>query len=300
MNQYPHKPGRNSQAALGGKDTASSWLVANRKTMLRWFGMLVGLVASTSVQAGEVERLYVIDCGFAHAEDQSLWSPGVNTGVPIDFSDNCYLIRHSSKGYVLWDTGITDRLAALPRGQLVAPLRTTWYRKQTLEASLALIGVKPSEVHTVAISHAHPDHVGNLDAFPDATVIMQKSEWQAAMALPQRPFNPDHKTELIEGDKDLFGDGSLTILSTPGHTAGHQSLLVHLKKTGYVLLTGDAVHFQSNWDNRRVPGFNADKEKTLASMDKLARVLDDKHAQLWINHDKPSSDARRQAPAFYE
>jgi len=58
--------------------------------------------------------------------------------------------------------------------------------------------------------------------------------------------------------------------------------------------------FQSNWDNRRVPGFNSDKEKTLASIDKLARVLDDKHAQLWINHDKPSNDARLHAPAFYE
>jgi N-acyl homoserine lactone hydrolase len=96
------------------------------------------------------------------------------------------------------------------------------------------------------------------------------------------------------------GDGSLTVLSTPGHTLGHQSLLVHLKKTGDVVLSGDAVHFQSNWDNRRVPGFNADKAQSMASMEKLAHVLADKHAQLWINHDKPSSDARRHAPEFYE
>jgi N-acyl homoserine lactone hydrolase len=120
------------------------------------------------------------------------------------------------------------------------------------------------------------------------------------MALPQKPFGAEHKTELLDGDKDLFGDGSLTILSTPGHTAGHQSLLVHLNKTGYVLLTGDAVHFQSNWDNRRVPGFNADRQILLDSMDKLARIADEKHAQLWINHDKSSSDARRYAPEFYD
>jgi N-acyl homoserine lactone hydrolase len=93
--------------------------------------------------------------------------------------------------------------------------------------------------------------------------------------------------------KDLLGDGSLTILSTPGHTPGHQSLLVHLKKTGYLVLSGDVVHFQSNWDYRR-------KAQSAASMEKIARVLADKHAQLWINHDKPSSDARRHAPAFYE
>jgi N-acyl homoserine lactone hydrolase len=105
---------------------------------------------------------------------------------------------------------------------------------------------------------------------------------------------------LLEGDKDLFGDGSLTIIATPGHTPGHQSLLVHLEKTGYVVLSGDVVHFQSNWDNRRVAGFNFDKGQSSASMEKIARILEDKHAQLWINHDKPSSDARRHAPDFYE
>src|SRR5215471_21490505 len=98
------------------------------------------LLASAPAWAGEVERLYVIDCGNAHAEDQSLWSPGVNVNVPIDFSDNCYLVRHSTAGYLLWDTGITDRVAALPRGQAVPPLRQTWYRKQTIVAALEAIG----------------------------------------------------------------------------------------------------------------------------------------------------------------
>jgi N-acyl homoserine lactone hydrolase len=258
------------------------------------------VLSATVARAGEIDRLYVIDCGWAHAEDQSLWSPGVNAGVPIDFSDNCYLIHHTSEGYLLWDTGITDRLAALPQGQTVAPLRQTWHRSQTLVAALAAIGVSPADVHYVAISHIHPDHVGNLDAFPDATVIMQKKEWDAAMALPQKPFSAAHRTELLEGDKDLFGDGSLTALSTPGHTLGHQSLLIHLLKTGYVVLTGDAVHFQSNWENRRVPGFNADKAQSSSSMEKIARIVDEKHAQLWINHDKPSSDARRHAPEYYD
>jgi N-acyl homoserine lactone hydrolase len=251
-------------------------------------------------QAGEVDRLYVIDCGWAHALDQSRWSPGINAGVPIDLSDNCYLIHHSSEGYLLWDTGITDRLAALPEGQTVPALGQTWHRTQTLVAALAAFGVKPADVRYVALSHWHPDHTGNLDEFPDATVIIQKAEWDYAMALPQKPFSPDHKSQLIEGDKDLFGDGSLIILSTPGHTPGHQSLLVHLVRTGDVVLSGDVVHFQSNWDNRRVPDFNYDKAQSSASMEKIARVLDEKHAQLWINHDKPSSDARRHAPGFYE
>src|SRR6516165_1049515 len=268
--------------------------------MLRLLLDLALALISASGRAGEVERLFVIDCGFAHAEDQSLWSPGVNIGVPIDFSDNCYLIRHSSEGYLLWDTGITDRLAALPQGQAVPPLRQIWYRTQALVAALDAIRVKPHDISYVAVSHVHPDHVGNVDVFPEATLIMQRREWEAALALPQKPFNPEHKAELLDGDKDLFGDGSLTILSTPGHTVGHQSLLVYLNKTGYVLLTGDAVHFRSNWDNRRVPAFNADRERSMASMEKLARIAEEKHAQLWINHDKPSSDTRRHLPEFYE
>lgn len=258
------------------------------------------LVGALPAWAGEVNRLYVIDCGWAHAADQSRWSPGVDVGVPIDFSDNCYLAHHSSDGYLLWDTGITDRVAAVPDGVRVQPLAQTWHRTQTLVAALATVGVKPSDVRYVALSHVHPDHAGNVEEFPDATLVIQKAEWDFAMGLTQKPFRPEHKAQLIEGDRDLFGDGSLTLLSTPGHTPGHQSLLVHLAKTGNVLLSGDAVHFQSNWDNRRVPGFNFDRAQSLASMDKIARVLDEKHAQLWINHDKPSSDARRHAPEFYE
>src|SRR5258708_21002883 len=120
------------------------------------------------------------------------------------------------------------------------------------------------------------------------------------MGLPQKPFSPEHKAQLIEGDKDLFGDGSVVLVSTPGHTPGHQSLLVKLPKAGAVLLTGDAVHFKDNWDNRRVPAFNADKDQTIAAMQRIADFLAKEQAKLWINHDKPSSDARRHAPEFYE
>ena len=261
--------------------------------------VILSLVAG-SARAGDVDRLYVIDCGWAHAVDQSLWSPGVNVGVPIDFSDNCYLMHHTSEGYLLWDTGITDRLAGLPEGQSVQATGQTWHRTQTLVAALAALGIKPADVHYIGISHVHPDHIGNVEQFSQSTLIIQKAEWDYGLTLPLKPFRPEHKAQLIEGDKDLFGDGCLTILSTPGHTPGHQSLLVRLRKTGYVVLSGDAVHFESNWEHRRVPAFNIDKAQSAASMEKIARIIADKHAQLWINHDKPSSDARRHAPEFYE
>jgi N-acyl homoserine lactone hydrolase len=268
--------------------------------MQRFFLTVILLVFAASARAGEVDRLYVIECGAAHIVDQSRWSPGINVGVPIDFSDNCYLIHHTTAGYMLWDTGITDRLAALPEGQTNPAIGMTWHRAKTLIASLDALGVKPADVRHIAISHVHPDHSGNVDEFPDATLLMQKAEKDYLLTLPLKPFNPEHKMELLEGDKDLFGDGSVTILSTPGHTPGHQSLLVHLPKTGYVVLSGDLAHFQTNWDNRRIPAFNADKDKSAASMEKVAHILEEKHAQFWINHDKPTSDAQRHAPEFYE
>jgi N-acyl homoserine lactone hydrolase len=94
----------------------------------------------------------------------------------------------------------------------------------------------------------------------------------------------------------VFGDGSVVIISTPAHTPGHQSLLVRLPKTGTVVLSGDAVHFKANWDNRRVPPFNTDKDKTLASMQRIADIVAKENGQLWINHDKPQTDCHWSAP----
>ena len=92
----------------------------------------------------------------------------------------------------------------------------------------------------------------------------------------------------------------MTIISTPGHTPGHQSLLVKLPKTGAILLSGDAIHFRSNWDNRRVPSINFDRDKTMASMQRIADVMAKESAQLWINHDKAQRETLNMAPSYYD
>jgi glyoxylase-like metal-dependent hydrolase (beta-lactamase superfamily II) len=98
----------------------------------------------------------------------------------------------------------------------------------------------------------------------------------------------------------VFGDGSVTVIATPGHTPGHQSLLVKLPNTGAIVLSGDAVHFKSNWENRGVPVGNFNKEQTLASMQKISDILTKEKAQLWINHDKAQRDSLKLAPGFYD
>ena len=247
-----------------------------------------------------VEKLYILNCGEGTAGDISRWSPGVNEGQSMDFVDNCYLIKHA-QGWFLWDTGISDAVAAMPNGLAPAdPKAVYWHRPKTLAAQLDQLGIKPSDIKMIAVSHTHPDHIGNVEMFPTAMLFVQKAEydWPGANNAPR--FKPEHPVTKLEGDRDVFGDGGVIILSTPGHTPGHQSLLVKLPKSGAVVLSGDAVHFRSNWDNRGVPTPNFNKEQTLASMQRISEILTKENAQLWINHDKAQRDSLKLAPEFYD
>ena len=267
-------------------------------------GVLTALQAVSqpaSAQGGKagVERLYILNCGEGVAGDISRWSPDVNVGKSQPFADSCYLIKHS-QGWLLWDTGLADTLAAKPEGERPAdPRAIHWYRPKTLAGQLEQLGVKPSDIKYVAVSHSHPDHTGNVAMFPQSMLLVQKAEYE--WPAPSGPrFKPEQPVTQFEGDHDVFGDGSVTLIATPGHTPGHQSLLVKLPKTGAVLLSGDAVHFKDNWDQRRVPSINFNQEQTSASMQRMADVMAKEKAQLWINHDKAQRDGQRLSPDFYE
>jgi N-acyl homoserine lactone hydrolase len=261
--------------------------------------LLSGLGHAQSAKPG-VERLYVLNCGEGVAGDISRWSPGVNEGKSMDFVDNCYLIKHA-QGWFLWDTGLPDAVAAMPNGLAPAdPKAVYWHRPKTLAAQLDQLGVAPSDIKAMAVSHTHPDHIGNVEMFPNTMLYVQKAEYEWPGTNNEPRFKPGHPVTKLEGDHDVFGDGSVTILSTPGHTPGHQSLLVKLPNTGAVVLSGDAVHFKANWDNRGVPANNFSKEQTLASMQKLSEIMAKEKAQLWINHDKAQRDTLKLSPEFYD
>lgn len=260
--------------------------------------ILVGLALGPAVAraAGTVDRLYDLDCGHGHALDKSRWSPGVDVGVPWDVSDNCYLIRHGAD-WLLWDTGVVDSTPSVP-GPATGGL--AWARPKKLADQLAQLGVKPDDIKYVAVSHIHPDHIGNVDMFLASTLVIQQADWDYAFADNKHPFRQDRPVMKLTSDLDLFKDGSAEIIQTPGHTPGHQSLLVHLRHTGWVMLSGDAVHFRSQFDFRRVPAGNTDHQATLVSMDRIAALLAAYHARLWINHDAQQTATIRHSPGYYD
>jgi len=252
--------------------------------------------------------MYVFNCGEILIKDISHWSPGVNAGQQFEFSNNCYLIRHAT-GWMLWDSGYPDAVAARPEG-VVAPSGLNVGRlSRTLTSQLADIGLTPSDVTHLAFSHMHGDHVGNASLFSRATLHIQETEYDSAFGsdFAKFSFNPtgyemlrDNRVIKLRGDHDVFGDGSVMILSTPGHTPGHQSLLVRLPRRGSVILSGDLVHFRDNWEHRRVPAFNYNREQSLASMQRVADLLVSEKAELWINHDKVQSSLTPKAPQYVE
>jgi N-acyl homoserine lactone hydrolase len=250
-----------------------------------------------------IDRLYILDGGLAQVEDGSVYSPGRNVGVPMTLSCNAYLIRHRDT-WVIWDTGTEDALAAEPAGRIVAHGIRGIVRKP-VAAQLAEIGVRPEEISTILVSHGHYDHVGNCRLFRHARWIAQKAEHDAM-------FGPDPASygylpalyatlredigAIVEGDHDLFGDGALRLVFTPGHTPGHCSLLVRLPETGPVLLSADVAHNRDNFRHRRVPVFNWDAAATIASMDKVDALLHETGATLWINHDTEQNATLPHAP----
>ena len=283
-----------------------------RVLLPRLFCILLAAVAAGCAQVppaakSGVERMYVLYCGETQVPDVSPWAPGKAPGTAMLFSVNCYLIKHA-KGYMLWDSGFSDTLADNPDGMQGAR-GMVMKRNQTLAAQLAQIGVAPSDVKYLAFSHTHPDHVGNANLFTAATLYIQQAEYDAAFGPEPAKFGfvPANYDKLraspmvkLTGDHDIFGDGSVTIVSTPGHTPGHQSLLVRLPTTGAVVLSGDFVHFRANFEARRAPSFNFNQEQSLQSIDKVAALLKAERGQLWINHDSAQSATIPHAPQYVQ
>lgn len=194
-------------------------------------------------------KLYVLDCGTLYNRDPGAYGLTRQQVGSVNMSDPCFLIVHP-QGTLLWETGLNDALYNRPEGAGANRDKV----EKSLKSQLSEIGYQPADIRYLAISHLHGDHSGNANDYAAATWIVQKAERDSMFNVTPSAFiRPDEyaalktsKTMRIEGDHDVFGDGSVMIISTPGHTPGHQSLLVKLPKTGPVILTGDLYHSPGN------------------------------------------------------
>jgi N-acyl homoserine lactone hydrolase len=257
-------------------------------------GALAGL--SAPAHAADEVTLTRFECGTPQAPvavNQRFSDTYAYGDLKLQFVYSCYLVKHG-EDYLLWDTG---HAMTAPN---VAP-------KVGLVDLLAQISVKPEQIKYVGISHYHADHTGQVGSFPKATLLIGKGDWDAitspkpAEGVNFKPFESwikaDSKVEPLTLDKDVFGDGSAIVLRTPGHTPGHQSLLVKLPQSGNVVLSGDAVHFRENYDGEGVPAFNFDRAQTVASVQRLKKIAANLKATVIIQHDARDVDKLPVFPA---
>jgi N-acyl homoserine lactone hydrolase len=250
-------------------------------------------------------RLYVFDCGTLinnKPEDYNLKREEVkdtNMGV------TCYLVVHP-KGVLLFDTGLNDRIVGRPLYENVVE-GYGQIKFNTLSGQLADIGVAPAKINYLVLSHYHWDHVGNAGDFAGATWLVYKGDRDSMFSKQARAYPwfghyaalENSKTTILNGDHDVFGDGSVVVIATPGHTEGHCSLLVRLKNTGPVVLSGDLYHYSEERDLNRMP----EGEKTAGTVEsrqKIEELVKRTGAQLWIGHSMDFFRTVRKSPAWYD
>jgi glyoxylase-like metal-dependent hydrolase (beta-lactamase superfamily II) len=244
------------------------------------------MTASASAQQAAPEvTLTRLDCGTPNPPtDLSLRFTDVYglQGMKLQLVYSCYLIKHGDD-YMVWDSGQPTTAGA------VAP-------KVPLTGLLGQLELKPEQIKYVGISHYHGDHIGQVASLPKATLLIGKGDWDvltgpSAAAMGANPGNfaswigGMSKVEPVVLDKDVFGDGTVVMLNTPGHTPGHHALLVRLKEMGPVILSGDFAHFRENYENDGVPNFNTNRAETIASIERVKKIASNLKATVIVQHD---------------
>lgn len=279
-----------------------------RRTLLSSLLLVFAHSSAQAVEPVSELRLYAMDCGQVAIKDAGMFSDtGDYDGKPLNAVAACYLIRHP-KGLLIWDTGLSDKLSETPGGVDAGGGNFHLTVNKPLLTRLAEIGVTPADVTFLAFSHLHFDHTGNANAFGQSTWLMNQLELAAATGdPPSGGMDPSTisayktaKVELFTGDRDVFGDGSVRILAAPGHTPGHQVLLLTLAKTGPVVLSGDLYHTHKNRKEHNVPLLNTNRADTLASFDRIEKIVKNRKARFVVQHVQADLDALPKFPAYLQ
>ena len=260
-------------------------------------------------------KLYMFQCGIIKTQ-KHLITMGRGIGQPFDIPVPFFLIAHP-KGNVLFDTG--NALAVAHDkvkhwgANVMANYDPIMDKDDYVVAQLANIGIKPTEITHVIFSHLHLDHAGGTGEFPNATYYTQRAEMQYAYvpdffqanAYIRADFDKPHlKWRLLTGYQedyyDVFGDGKLQIVFTPGHSPGHQSLLVNLKKWGSTMLTGDSVYTEEILKEDVLPGLVHSPTDAVQSIRKTRDLQQVKGVRIIAGHDPVAWAKFKLAPAYYE
>ncbi len=256
--------------------------------MKKLIGMLALAIATPSAAQGAGVSLHAFECGKIVQDDLGWFSDTYRyRGEKRELIAGCFLIRHP-KGILLWDAGLTPDVRG--GGPNVPPGMSLG---QTIPERLKALGLTPAQVTHVGISHHHADHSGGARDFPAAELLIGKGDWDALKAMKPESqgaaqlahwLSGPGKATQLSADKDVFGDGSVTVLTMPGHTPGHTVLLVKLA-SGYVMLSGDQYHFRENRKVAGVPSFNWNRADTLASHQRFEEIAANLKARVVIQHD---------------
>jgi len=237
--------------------------------------------APSSPPQATADSLWRLDCGNGFNDQRRFSDSFAYSNPKVPFTFSCYAIKHGND-YMVWDTGFV-------------PGSNPNAAKVSLTDQLKQINITPDQVKYVGISHFHADHTSQLPSLPNAQLLIGKGDWDGITAKPPMGganapafthwISGGGKVEPLTADKDVFGDGSVMVMRTPGHTPGHSMLLVRLKDKGPVVLLGDAAHFRENYDSDGVPSFNYDRAQTIASLERIKQIEKNLKATVIIQHD---------------
>jgi len=256
--------------------------------------------------AAQSPRIYIFDNGMITGLSTELFNFAPDELAETDFVNISYLIVHA-EGTLQFDAGaVADEAFDGHEGPVVEGIMSA---TQPLLPQLASAGYSPSDVDYFALSHYHSDHTANANQFAASTWIVQRAERDFMFQeAPDGIINTasfselrDAETIILDNDDyDVFGDGSVIVLATPGHTPGHQIVAVELENAGWIVLGGDLYHYPEEIATNRVPTFEFDAAQSRASRARIAEFLEANDATLWIEHDIATHEALPKAPAFVD